>query len=122
METPLKQGGEGGFAAHQIVQASVAALVKLRNDLVARLVERGGEVRARRQGRAGMFDAAGEAKDAAGEEGERPRLVRQDLVRCGAAAEFLDRGVFDVAGRADRRGHRPVVDADVGGDRGFQRA
>ncbi len=49
-----------------------------------------------------MLDPARKAQRAAGDEGERLRLDRQDLVRGGLAAEFLDRRIFDVAVRADR--------------------
>ena len=64
-----------------------------------------------------MLDLAGETLRAAGDESERLRLDRQDLVRGGLAAVFLDRRIFDVADRADRGDDAIAAGGDVGGDR-----
>ena len=48
-------------------------------------------------GGAGMLHATGEAQSASNHEGQRLRLVWQDLVGRRVAAIFLDGGVFDVA-------------------------
>ena len=69
-----------------------------------------------------MFDSAGEMLRASGDEGERLRLVGQNLVRGGLAAVFLDRRIFDVAVRADRGENAIAVRRDVGSDRVPQRA
>ena len=49
-----------------------------------------------------MFRPARETHCAADDESERLRLRRQDFMRGRLAAIFLDRGIFDVAERADR--------------------
>ena len=55
-----------------------------------------------------MAQGIGEAREslfAANQEGKRLGFVRHDLVRRDGAAEFVDRGIFDVAGRTDNDGH-----------------
>ncbi len=64
----------------------------------------------------GCSTLASEAQRAAGHEGESLRFDRQDLVRRGFAAEFLDRGVFDVAARADRSADAVRLNRHIGDD------
>ncbi len=64
-----------------------------------------------------MLDLAGEALCAAGYESKRLRLVRQNLVRRGLAAVFLDRRIFDVAERADGGENAVAACGDLGQDR-----
>ena len=64
-----------------------------------------------------MLDLAGEAQRAAADKGERLGLDRQNFVRGGLAAVFLDRGVGDGAVRTDRGARAVAVCRDLGCNR-----